>query len=60
MDARKNTRTIREGKAYPAPNKVNKLNSATRYELDEDFVVVDDFTKEILQVSEPSYIPLRF
>lgn len=51
------TRTIREGKAYPAPNKVNKPNPATRYELDGNYIVVDDVTKEILQVSEPGYIP---
>jgi hypothetical protein len=54
------TRTIREGKAYPAPNKVNKTNPATRYELDGNYIVVDDVTKEILQVSEPGYIPNQF
>lgn len=51
------TRTIRWGTPYKAPNRVNKPNTATRYEYKDDFVVVDDQLKEILQVSEPGYIP---
>ena len=51
------TRTIREGKAYPAPNKSFSPNTATRYELDGNFVVVDDITKEIIQVSRPGQLP---
>lgn len=46
------TRTIAEGKPYPAPNKVHPENPAIRYELDGKFVVRDEVTKEILQVSK--------
>lgn len=49
--------TIRNGEAHNAPNNVNRPNTATRYELGNDFVVVDDVTKEVLQVSEPGYLP---
>jgi len=45
------TTTIKNGKRYPAPNKVNKGNTATRYEYKGRFVVRDNQTKEILQVS---------
>lgn len=51
------TRTIKERKAYKAPNKVNKPNTATGYELDGNFVVVDDVTGEVLQVSGPGFVP---
>lgn len=51
------TRTIRDEKAYKAPNKVNKQNGATGYELDGYFVVVDDVTDEVLQVSGENYFP---
>ena len=51
---------IQKGEAYAAPNNVNRSNTATRYELGNDFVVVDDITKEVLQVSEPGYIPKQF
>jgi hypothetical protein len=54
------TRTIRYGKAYRAPNDVNKANTATRYEVDDEFIVIDDITKEVLQVSEPGYLPKQF
>lgn len=43
--------TLRKGKKYKAPNKVNPKNTATRYEYKGKFVVQDDQTKEILQVS---------
>lgn len=45
------TETIRYGTPYPAPNKVNNTHTATRYEYNDKFVVVDDQTKEVLQVS---------
>ena len=45
------TRTIQNGRKYTAPNKVNSGNTATRYEYEGRFVVQDDQTKEILQVS---------
>jgi hypothetical protein len=51
---------IRKGEPNKAPNSVNKSNTATRYELGNDFVVIDDVTKEVLQVSEPGYIPKQF
>ncbi len=51
------TRTIRYGKPYRAPNKPNPSRTATGYELDGNYIVVDDVTKEIIQVGEPGYIP---
>lgn len=53
------TETIRKGKSYEAPNYVNKPNTATRYEYNGDFLVVDDVTGEILHVSGPGYIPIE-
>lgn len=54
------TRTIKNGKRFKAPNKVNPGNTATRYEYEGRFVVRDDKTKEILQVSDKSFIPNKF
>ncbi|NBX67055.1 MAG: hypothetical protein EBQ96_08680 [Proteobacteria bacterium] len=51
------TKTIKNGVKYPAPNKVNTGNTATRYEYDGRFVVKDDQTNEILQVSGPKFEP---
>ena len=55
------TNTIKKGEKFPAPNKVNPENTATRYQMPgtNRFVVVDDATKEVLQVSENSadFIP---
>lgn len=51
------TEAIRHGKQYPAPNKVNKGNTATRYEYKGRFVVRDDQTKEILQISRSEFTP---
>jgi Colicin E5 ribonuclease domain/Putative peptidoglycan binding domain len=45
------TQTLKYGKKYSAPNKVNPSNTATRYEYKGRFVVRDDQTKEILQIS---------
>jgi hypothetical protein len=45
------TETIKYGQRYPSPNKVNPTNSATRYQYKDHFVVRDDKTKEILQIS---------
>lgn len=49
------THTIQHGKRYPVPNKVNPGNTATRYEYKDRFVVRDDKTKEILQVSREDF-----
>lgn len=49
--------TVKNGKEYPAPNKPNPEHGATRYEKDGKFVVRDDKTGEILQVSGPRFIP---
>mgnify|MGYP002408714809 FL=1 len=51
------TETIKRGEQYLAPNKVNPGNTATRYEYKGRFVVQDDQTKEILQVSEYDFKP---
>lgn len=51
------TRTIKFGKKHKAPNKVNKQNTATRYQLDDKFVVRDDQTREILQISKKGFSP---
>ncbi len=59
------TETILKGDKYEAPNKPNPGNTATRYQNSEtgDFVVVDDTTNEILQISdkrfEPSEVPKK-
>ncbi len=50
------TDTIKKGKKFPAPNKVNKLNSATRYEYNGRFIVRDNVTKEILQISGKNFV----
>jgi SPP1 gp7 family putative phage head morphogenesis protein len=52
-------RTINKGKKYPAPNKVNKGNTATRFQLKDRFVVKDDQTDQILQVSGDSFTPME-
>lgn len=57
------TRKLKEGDANKIVESAKivgappKPNTATRYELDGNYIVVDDVTKEILQVSEPNYIP---
>ena len=50
------TDTIKNGEEFSAPNKVHPENTATRYHMPgtNRFVVVDDVTKEVLQVSEDS------
>ena len=50
------TITIQNGKQYPAPNMPNPINGATRYEnaVTGKFVVRDNTTNEILQISRPS------
>ena len=47
--------TIQKGKRFPAPNKVNPGNKATRYEYKSRFVVRDEKTKEILQIGKPDF-----
>lgn len=51
------TDTMKSGKKYPAPNKVNPGNEAARYEYNGKYVVRDEVTKEILQVSDENFIP---
>ncbi len=54
------TETIKYGKKYKAPNLPRKHDpgaTATRYEYNGRYVVRDDQTREILQVSGPSHIP---
>jgi hypothetical protein len=53
------TNTITNGEQYPAPNRVNLGNTATRYKDPSSgrFVVKDDVTNEILQISGPRFIP---
>ncbi len=48
--------TIKNGKKYPAPNKVNPKNTAKRYEYKDRYVVRDEVTKEILQVSGKEFL----
>jgi hypothetical protein len=48
---------IKKGKRVSTYNAVNKTNPASRYELSDDFLVVDDVTNEILAVSRPNHIP---
>ncbi len=50
------TDTIKNGEAFPAPNKVKQQNTATRYEKDGNFVVRDDQTNEIIQVGKPNFV----
>ncbi len=45
------TRTIKYGKRYSTDNNVNKENGATRYVYEGRYVVRDNKTKEILQIS---------
>ena len=45
------TQTIAEGQEFPALNKVNPGNPAIRYELGGRFVVRDEVTRDILQIS---------
>lgn len=52
--------TLKYGKKYQAPNKVNPKNTATRYEYKGRYVVQDDQTKEILQISDKNFIPNKF
>lgn len=49
--------TLAKGKKYPAPNKVNPGNKAIRYEKDGKYVVRDEKTKEILQISDKRFRP---
>lgn len=55
------TETIKHGKRFEAPNnvriKIDPRATATRYEYNGRYVVRDDLTGEILQVSGPSHTP---
>ena len=55
------TDTIKHGKEYNAPNDVRKHidpdATATRYEKNGRFIVRDDKTREILQISDDNFIP---
>lgn len=50
------SRTIRYGQRYSAKNE-RTGGTATRYELDGSYIVRDDATGDILQVSRPGHIP---
>ena len=50
------TKTIAEGVESPAPNDVHPGNPAINYELNGTFVVRDEATKEILQISRDDFI----
>ncbi|MFZ8477390.1 hypothetical protein ACO1MN_14085, partial [Staphylococcus aureus] len=53
------TRALAEGMEFPAPNLVNPGNQAIRYELSPSrFVVRDEVTKDILQISRDDFNPL--
>jgi hypothetical protein len=51
------TEAIKRGKKYPAPNYPNPANGATRYVHPQTgrSVVVDDVTKEIIQVGDNGF-----
>lgn len=49
------TETITKGKQFDAISEPNKPNTATRYEYKGRFVVVDDETNEILQLSRDDF-----
>lgn len=53
------TDIIRTGKEAPAPNHINKGNTATRYTDPNTgrFIVRDDITKEIIQISADKFLP---
>lgn len=54
------TETIKHGKKYKAPNLPRKHDpsaTATRYEYNGRYIVRDDQTGEILQISGPRHIP---
>ncbi|MGB4101343.1 MAG: colicin E5-related ribonuclease [Alphaproteobacteria bacterium] len=55
------TEVIAKGKKFPAPNFVNKGNQAIRYQDRSTgrFVVRDEVTKEILQISRSGFKPLN-
>jgi outer membrane biosynthesis protein TonB len=53
------TSTIKNGERSSAPNKVNPQNEAARYQQGDRFVVRDEVTREILQVSDDGFIPNR-
>lgn len=50
------TRTIRYGQRFKTRNERTGGN-ATRYELEEAYIVRDDITGDILQVSRPGHLP---
>lgn len=57
------TETIRKGEKFEAPNMPRKHDptaSATRYEYNGRYVVWDDQTGEILQISGKKFIPPKF
>jgi len=55
------TQTIKYGRKYPAPNHVKPENRAVRYLNSKTgkYVVRDEVTKEILQISGDDFIPLK-
>ncbi len=49
--------TLKYGKKFRAPNKINPGNKATRYEYNGRFIVRDEKTKDILQISDRNFKP---
>lgn len=56
------THMIKWGTKYPAPNYVKPGNPAIRYQDDKtgQYVVRDETTREILQISGPKFEPKKF
>jgi hypothetical protein len=48
---------IAEGQEFSAPNNVKPDNPAIRYELNGKFVVRNEVTKEIIQISDEGFKP---
>jgi Phage Mu protein F like protein/Colicin E5 ribonuclease domain len=49
------TETIKNGEKFPAPNRINPHNPAARYEYNGRYIVRDEVTKEILQISGDNF-----
>ncbi len=50
------TDTIKHGEQFPAPNNPKPENTATRYEYEGNYVVINDVTHDLIQVGEPDFI----
>lgn len=56
------TQAIKTGKKFPAPNSVNKGNTATRYQTSVygRYIIRDDVTNEIIQIGKEGFDPPIF